>query len=222
MNIFDLLMQMLFQTDQFLSLMSLTFGDWIYVILFLIVFAETGLVMFPFLPGDSLLFALGAMTTLDQGSLSLTTLSVTLFVAALLGDNVNYHVGRYLGAQLFQNENSKLFKIAYLKKAEGFYLRFGAHAIVMARFIPIVRTFVPFVAGVGKMHYPKFLSYSVFGAALWIQIFLWAGHYFGNLPAVKKNFQLVILGVIVLSVMPIFVGWFRLRRSKQISEKPIA
>lgn len=210
MNILDLLLH----TDQFLSQTSAAMGPWIYVVLFLIVFCETGLVVTPFLPGDSLLFALGAMTTLQEGALDIGLLSFLLFVAALLGDNLNYTVGRKLGESLFQNENSKIFKRHHLVSAQGFYQKWGPRAIILARFIPIVRTFVPFVAGIGKMDYRKFLAFSVIGAVLWIQIFLWAGRIFGNIPAVKTNFHIVIFGVIGLSVLPVVIGFWKMRRAK--------
>jgi len=211
MKIFDLLLH----TDQFLSMASTTLGSWLYLVLFLIVFCETGLVVMPFLPGDSLLFALGAMTTLSEGALDIGVLSFLLFVAALLGDNLNYFVGRKLGESLFQNENSKFFKRQHLESAKKFYDRWGSRAVVLARFMPIVRTFVPFVAGVGQMNYKKFLAFSVFGAAAWIQIFLWAGRIFGNIPAVKTNFHIVIFGVIGISLLPIFIGYLKVRKGTE-------
>ncbi len=212
MNILDLLLH----TDQFLSQTSTAMGPWIYVVLFLIVFCETGLVVTPFLPGDSLLFALGAMTTLQEGALDIGLLSFLLFIAALLGDNLNYMVGRKLGESLFMNENSRIFKKRHLISAQAFYEKWGVRAIVLARFIPIVRTFVPFVAGIGKMQYQKFFSFSVLGAVAWIQIFLWAGRIFGNIPAVKTNFHIVIFGVIGISVLPIVIGFWKIRKSHQI------
>jgi membrane-associated protein len=208
MNILDLLLH----TDQFLSQTSLLMGNWIYALLFMIVFCETGLVVTPFLPGDSMLFALGAMTTLDQGALDIGLLSVILFVAALLGDNLNYAIGRKLGQTLFENKSSRVFKKKHLLSAQKFYERWGSRAIVLARFVPIVRTFVPFVAGIGKMKYRHFLAFSVLGAILWIQLFLWAGRIFGNLPAIKTNFHIVIFGVIGLSLLPILIGYLRLRK----------
>jgi membrane-associated protein len=210
MNFLDLLLH----TDQFLSQASLFLGPWIYVLLFLIVFCETGLVVTPFLPGDSLLFALGAMTTLGEGALDIGLLSFLLFFAAFLGDNVNYFVGRRLGESLFQDKKSKIFRRQHLDTAHAFYEKWGARAIVLARFVPIVRTFVPFVAGVGKMNYRKYLVFSVAGAILWIQLFLWAGRIFGNLPAVKTNFHIVIFGVIAVSVLPIIIGLWRVRRAR--------
>jgi len=205
MNFLDLLLH----TDQVIAQLSQDWGVWLYAILFLIVFAETGLVVTPFLPGDSLLFALGAMTTLEQGALSIETLSICLFVAALLGDNVNYQFGKYLGPHVFNNSKSKFLSQKHLQKAHVFYEKHGAGAIIIARFVPIVRTFVPFVAGLGRMSYRRFLLFSVVGAVLWIQIFLWAGRVFGNIPSVKRNFHLVIFAVIGLSVAPMIYATVR-------------
>lgn len=201
--------------DQYLATWAVMMGPWLYVVLFLIVFAETGLVVTPFLPGDSLLFALGALTSLTEGGLSLGILSVLLVVAALLGDNVNYRVGNYLGPRVFQKEKSFFFSRKHLERTQEFYNKYGAQAVIMARFVPIVRTFVPFVAGVGRMYFPKYLSYSVIGAVLWTQIFLWAGHLFGDTPFVKRNFHIVIFAVIILSVLPMVAGYFMSLRQKK-------
>lgn len=206
--------------DQHVSLWVQNYGAWIYLILFLIVFAETGLVVTPFLPGDSLLFAIGALTVVE-GGLSFSVLSVLLVLAAFIGDNVNYRVGRWLGPQVFTSENSKWLNRKHLDKTQAFYLRYGAQMIVIARFMPFVRTFAPFVAGVGAMNFPKYLAYSLGGAILWTQIFLWAGRVFGNLPAVKSNFHFVIFAVIGLSLLPMFIGWFR-HRSEAKNQVPTA
>lgn len=177
------------------------FGPWIYVIMFLVIFAETGLVVTPFLPGDSLLFALGAVTTFD-GGLNLWILLSSLIVAGILGDTVNYQVGHYLGPRAFQ-KYPRIFRKEYLEQTQNFYSRWGAFTVVAARFAPIVRTFAPFVAGIGNMHYRKFLTYNVVGAILWVGIFLFAGHFFGNLPIVQRNFHIVIFGVIGVSLIPV-------------------
>lgn len=177
------------------------FGPWIYVIMFLIIFAETGLVVTPFLPGDSLLFALGAMTTF-AGGLNLWILLVSLIIAGIIGDTVNYHIGKYLGPLAFE-KYPRVFRPEYLVQTQKFYDRWGAFTIVAARFAPIVRTFAPFVAGIGNMHYRKFVTYNIFGAILWVSIFLFAGHFFGNLPVVKRNFHIVIFGVIAVSLIPV-------------------
>ncbi len=179
------------------------FGPYIYVILFLIIFAETGLVITPFLPGDSLLFALGALTVVE-GGLDLSTLMISLIIAAIIGDAVNYYCGSYFGDKVFST-NSRFFKKKHLDQTKEFYDKWGSFTIVAARFAPIVRTFAPFVAGVGKMPYKKFLIYNVFGAVVWVSTFLLAGHFFGNIPAIKKNFQLVIFAIIIISVIPILI-----------------
>lgn len=188
--------------DQYLGVWSDQLGPWLYVLVFFIVFAETGLVVTPFLPGDSLLFALGAMTTLDSGALNYSYLSLGLMIAVFLGDNLNYRVGRWIGPQVFRREDSFFFKKSNLEKTHLFCEKYGSLAVILARFLPIVRTFVPFVVGVGRMDYKKFLLYSFVGSTLWIQIFLGLGHFFGNLPSIKKNFPVLILGIILISVAP--------------------
>jgi membrane-associated protein len=185
------------------------FGPWIYVILFLIVFAETGLVVTPFLPGDSLLFALGALTVVENG-LSIWVLLISLTLAGIIGDTVNYHIGKYVGPKVFEN-NNRFFKKKYLDQTYEFYAHWGAFTIVAARFAPIVRTFAPFVAGIGKMQYRKFIVYNVFGAVVWVFTFILAGHFFGNLPVVKKNFHIVIFGVIFVSLLPMLIPWIKSR-----------
>lgn len=181
------------------------FGPWLYVILFLIIFAETGLVVTPFLPGDSLLFALGAFTTMENG-LNLWILLISLTIAGILGDAVNYHIGKYFGVKAFDS-NSKFFKKEYLDQTHVFYEKWGPFTVVAARFAPIVRTFAPFVAGIGAMNYKKFFSYNVIGAIAWVFSFVLAGHFFGNLPVVKRNFHIVIFGVIGVSLIPMVWPW---------------
>lgn len=188
------------------------FGPWIYVLMFMVIFAETGLVVTPFLPGDSLLFALGAFTVIENG-LDLWTLLISLTVAGILGDTVNYHIGKYFGPKVFERD-SRFFKKKYLEDTQKFYQRWGAFTIVAARFAPIVRTFAPFVAGIGKMEYRRFLSYNVIGAVLWVFSFVLAGHFFGNLPAVKRNFHIVIFGVIGVSLIPIVWPWISSKMNK--------
>jgi len=190
------------------------FGPWIYVLMFLVIFAETGLVVTPFLPGDSLLFALGAFTVID-GGLDLWTLLVSLSIAGILGDTVNYHIGKYLGRKVFERE-SRFFKREYLEQTQMFYEKWGAFAIVAARFAPIVRTFAPFVAGVGRMNYRKFFTFNVIGGLVWVFTFILAGHFFGNMPVVKRNFHIVIFGVIGVSLLPIIWPWI----SSKLNKKP--
>lgn len=196
------------------SLQSLTaeYGLWTYAILFLIVFCETGLVVTPFLPGDSLLFAAGAICAL--GSLDVTALMALLVVAAILGDSVNYAIGRRIGPKLFGSSTSRWFNKAHLERTHGFYEKHGGKTIILARFMPIIRTFAPFVAGVGAMSYGKFFLYNVVGAVLWVVGFTLLGYGFASDPFVKKNFTLVILAIIVLSFVPAVVEVIRARRTK--------
>jgi membrane-associated protein len=203
----------------YLTQLSAQMGPWIYVVLFLIIFAETGLIVTPFLPGDSLLFALGALSAVE-GGLDLRLLIILLISAAVIGDNVNYGVGRWLGLRLFKNPNSKVFKPAYLKRTQDFYSRHGGKTLILARFLPIIRTYAPFVAGLGHMPYARFLSCSCIGGALWISIFLVAGNRFGNIPQVKTNFHYVIAAILVVSVMPAVIEFMRTR--KMMSEAKVA
>jgi membrane-associated protein len=198
--------------DQHLVSWLTLFGPWIYVLMFLIIFCETGLVVTPFLPGDSLLFALGALSALENG-LDVWILLISLTVAGVIGDTVNYHIGKYLGPKVFR-ENSRFFKTQYLTQTQAFYGRWGAFTIVAARFAPIVRTFAPFVAGIGSMNYKKFLAYNVFGAIAWVFTFILAGHFFGNIPIIKRNFTIVIFGVIFVSILPMLIPWLRSRLKK--------
>jgi membrane-associated protein len=189
-------------------------GPWLYLVLFLIIFAETGLVVTPFLPGDSLLFAVGALTSLSNSSLNIWVLGPLLMAAALLGDNLNYFIGKWLGPKIFNSRTSKYLNREHFDRTHAFVEKYGSRAIILGRFMPIVRTFVPFVAGVGTMTYMKFISMSVIAAVLWIQIFLWAGHYFGNLPEVKSNFHLVIFAVIFVSILPMLIEFYKRRRRR--------
>jgi membrane-associated protein len=188
------------------------FGPWIYVILFLIIFCETGLVITPFLPGDSLLFALGALTMVDNAYLQLPILCVTLITAAIIGDAVNYSIGKYAGHKLFANKNSKIFRQEYLDKTHRFYEKYGGKTIILARYVPIVRTFAPFVAGMSVMTYRKFAIYNVVGAVVWVTTVVGAGVLFGNIPWVKKNFSAVVLAIIVISVLPMVFEIWKARR----------
>ena len=206
------LVDIILHLDQHIAEWIVFFGPWLYVILFLIIFAETGLVVTPFLPGDSLLFALGAFTTVENG-LNLWILLISLTMAGILGDTVNYHIGKYLGPKVFE-KNSRFFKKEYLEQTQNFYAKWGPFTIVAARFAPIVRTFAPFVAGIGSMHYRKFLAYNVIGAVAWVFLFVLAGHFFGNLPVVKKNFHIVIFGVIGVSLIPMVWPWISSKLQK--------
>ncbi|AOP32913.1 hypothetical protein A0128_02945 [Leptospira tipperaryensis] len=191
-----------------------TYQSGTYVILFLIIFAETGLVVTPFLPGDSLLFAVGAF--IARGSLDLTSTLVLLVIAAILGDTVNYSVGNFTGERILEKEKIPLIKKEHLQKAHRFYEIYGGKTIIIARFIPIIRTFAPFVAGIGTMTYVKFVAYNVIGAILWISIFILGGYFFGNLDFVKRNFKIVIFAIIIISVMPAFIEYLKERRKGRI------
>jgi len=190
---------------------------WIYALLFAIIFCETGLIVTPFLPGDSLLFAVGALA--GKQLIQVEIVTPLLLVAAIIGDAVNYSIGKWMGPKVFQYESSRFLNKAHLMKAHAFYERYGGRAIILARFVPIVRTFAPFVAGVGSMTYSKFALYNVSGAFLWVGIFLGGGYYFGGLEVVQKNMKLVILGIIVVSVLPIVwefaKAWLEKRKSAQ-------
>lgn len=205
-------LDLFFNLNQFLVEVIQSYGLWIYAILFLIVFAETGFIVTPFLPGDSLLFAVGALTAVD-GGLDLASILALLFLAAVLGDFVNYNTGYYFGPKVFSRKGSRLFNPNHLAKTEKFYEKHGASTIVIARFVPIIRTFAPFVAGMGKMHRTKFLTYNLFGGFVWVFSFVLLGHFFGNLPFVKTNFQYVVLAIIIISILPIVIGYFKERKS---------
>ncbi|MGZ3805543.1 MAG: DedA family protein [Pseudobdellovibrionaceae bacterium] len=191
--------------DVHLAQLSATYGALIYGILFFIIFAETGLVVTPFLPGDSLLFAAGALASIESSGLSVTTLWILLILAAILGDNVNYQIGKLLGPKVFKREKSIFLNPRHLKQTQEFYRDHGGKTVLLARFMPIIRTFAPFVAGVGRMHFGKFFTFSVVGSFLWMSIFLGAGYYFGNLPSIKSNFHLVIFTVIAVSFLPMLL-----------------
>ena len=189
--------------DQHLIELTQTYGLWIYAILFLIVFCETGLVVTPFLPGDSLLFAAGAVAAL--GGMNVHIAAALLLAAAVIGDAVNFAIGKYFGEKLFAKPDSRVFKREYLDKTHAFYEKYGGKTIILARFVPIVRTFAPFVAGMGKMHYGRFIRYNIIGALVWVGLLTYAGYFFGELPVVKNNFGLVVIGIIVVSVLPMAV-----------------
>ena len=210
MELLRLAVDFILHVDQHLLELFNDYGLWIYAILFLIIFCETGLVVTPLLPGDSLLFAAGAL--IASSSLNVHLMAATLITAAILGNVVNYTIGRFFGKQLFSNPESRIFRRDYLRRAEDFFARYGGRAIVLTRFAPIIRTFVPFAAGMGAMHYGRFMTYNVAGGVAWVGIFLYAGYFFGNLPAVRENFTLLILGIVVLSFVPVVLEWWRARK----------
>lgn len=186
------------------------YGTWVYAVLFLIIFCETGLVVLPFLPGDSMLFAAGAIA--GVGDMNVFALIGLLITAAILGDFVNFEIGKHFGRRLFANPNSKLFKQIYLQKTEAYYAQYGGRTVVIARFIPIIRTFAPFVAGMSKMPYQKFIQYNLVGAVLWVTFFTLLGYFFGNLDFVKQHFSWIMIGIIVISVAPMAVEILRHQR----------
>jgi membrane-associated protein len=194
--------------DKHLGQVIQTYGFWTYLILFLIIFCETGLVVTPILPGDSLLFAAGTFAAI--GALRPDVLFVVLSIAAVAGDSVNYAIGNAIGPRVFR-ENYRFLKREYLDRTEQFYERHGGKTIIIARFMPIIRTFAPFVAGVGSMRYPRFLAYNVAGGIAWIGLFVYGGYFFGNIPVVKRNFTLVILGIIFVSILPGIIEFVRHR-----------
>jgi len=196
--------------DVHLDQLIRSYGAWTHLILFAIVFCETGLVVTPILPGDSLLFAVGAFSA--RGSLDLALVLGLLTVAAILGDTVNYWIGHLLGPKVFHRDDVRFLNRKYLERTHQFYEKYGGKTIIIARFVPIVRTFAPFVAGVGAMSYGRFLLYNVVGGVLWIFLFVLGGYFFGNIPIVRKNFTLVILAIIVLSIMPAVFEYLRHRR----------
>jgi membrane-associated protein len=204
--------QWLLQLDSRLNELAQWMGPWLYVVLFLVIFCETGLVVTPFLPGDSLLFAVGALAATAGSPIRLAWLIPLLIVAAVAGDAVNYAIGKFLGPKVFRWENSWLLNRDHLVHAQRFYETYGTKTIVLARFLPIIRTFAPFVAGIGKMDYFRFWSYNVIGGVTWVVLFLLLGFWFGNLEVVEKNFELVIFAIIGLSVLPMFYEWWQSRR----------
>jgi len=190
----------------------LAHGRWVYGLLFLVIFCETGLVVTPFLPGDSLIFAAGALSVATGGALRLDLLALVLISAPLCGDQSNYWVGRLLGAKIPFSPKSRILKSTYLERTQAFYAKWGASTVVAARFVPIVRTFAPFVAGLGRMAYLRYVAFSALGAILWVGMCLGTGALFGNIPIVQKNFSVVVLGIVGVSVLPLLIGAWRSRR----------
>ena len=220
MELIHLVIDFILHIEVHLSELFSQYGLWIYGILFLIIFCETGLVVTPFLPGDSLLFATGALVAISASAgLDINIMALLVVSAAILGNIVNYTIGRFFWAQLFSKPSSKIFRRDYLDKAHNFYEKHGGVAIIMTRFIPIFRTFAPFVAGMSGMKYPKFIAYNIIGALLWVGIFLYAGYFFGNIPSVRKNFTMVILAILVVSVLPIVYEVWKARRESKVAKQ---
>ncbi len=211
MEILTQIIDLFLHLDVHLAQVTQDYGTWTYAFLFFVIFMETGVVVTPFLPGDSLLFAAGAIAALEGSSLNIVLLFGLLFVAAVLGDTVNYWIGNQIGPRVFE-QNYRFLKREYLERTQAFYAKHGGKTIILARFVPIVRTFAPFVAGVGTMSYSKFITYNIVGGFLWTLLFTFGGYFFGNIPFVKENFEFVILGIIFISVLPMFIEWYRGRK----------
>ncbi|HWN97979.1 MAG TPA: DedA family protein [Blastocatellia bacterium] len=212
MELINKLIDLFLHLDRHLNDIIGQYGTWTYLILFLIVFCETGLVVTPFLPGDSLLFAAGTFAAL--GSLNVFWLFVFLSLAAILGDTVNYWLGHWVGPKVFHRENVRFLNKEHLVRTHAFYEKYGGKTIIIARFIPIVRTFAPFVAGIGSMTYWRFIAYNVIGGVAWVAICIFAGYFFGNLEIVKKNFSLVIIAIVLISTLPMLIEYIRHRMSR--------
>lgn len=220
MEFLHFLVDFILHIDVHLAELVAQYGIWIYAILFLILFCETGLVVTPFLPGDSLLFVAGALAALPSNDLNVHVMVALLVVAAVLGDAVNYTIGRLFGERLFSNPNSKIFRRSHLDKTHAFYARHGGKTIILARFVPIVRTFAPFVAGMGHMSYRHFALFNVTGALLWVLLFSYAGYLFGDLPVVQENLKLLIVGIILVSILPGVIEVWRHRRQAKQQKQP--
>lgn len=212
MEIFEFILHI----DEHLINIVNQFGMLTYGLIFLIIFAETGLVVTPFLPGDSLLFAVGTLSA--TGILNVWIIYFSLLIAAVLGDTVNYWIGHKMGARVFSKKNSRIFNQAYLAKTEAYYEKYGGKTIILARFLPIVRTFAPFVAGVGRMHYGKFFTYNVVGGFIWVTLFVWLGYFFGQLEFIKKNFELAVIGIILFSLIPVVYEYFSHKKDKKFKK----
>lgn len=212
---FKLFFDIMFNLDTHLNQWATMMGPWLYVLLFTVIFCETGLVVTPFLPGDSLLFAIGALCAIENSVLNIFLIGILLIIAGILGDATNYAIGLRVGPKVFKSESSIFLNKKHLLKAQAFYEKHGGKTIIFARFMPIIRTFAPFVAGIGRMTYRRFAAYNVVGAIVWVVSFLYLGFFFGNLPFVKTNFHYVILGIIVLSFAPMVIEIMRARLSKQ-------
>ena len=198
--------------DQTLATIAAQYGTWLYALLFAIIFAETGLVVFPFLPGDSILFISG--TVVAAAGLNVHVLAALLVAAAILGDSVNYAIGRYIGPKVFQRKDSRWFRQEHLRRTQAFYDKYGGVTIIIGRFVPIIRTFAPFLAGVAGMPYRRFLSFNIIGAVVWITSLVYAGYWFGNIPWVKENLTFIVIGIVVVSLIPAVTTFLQERKAK--------
>lgn len=214
MSIISSLIDLLLHLDKYLNVIIQSYGIWTYVLLFLIIFCETGLVVTPFLPGDSVLFAAGALASM--GSINISILFIVFYLAAVIGDTANYYIGQKIGTKIIGKENNRFINKEYLIKAHNFYGKHGSMTIVLGRFIPIIRTFVPFVAGIGEMSYSKFIIYNMLGGLLWVTLFLGGGYYLGNLPYIKQHFSYVLVVIIMISIVPGIVAFVKEKRNDAV------
>ena len=215
---FESLFDILVNIDKYATYIVSEYQIWTYAILFVVIFMETGLVITPFLPGDSLLFVVGSLSALPGTPLDVNIIALVVFIAAVLGDTCNYFVGHYMGQRCFANRNSKIFKRSYLTRTHAFFNKYGGKTIIFARFIPIVRTLAPFVAGIGKMSYGKFISFNAIGGIVWVLGVSSLGYFFGNIPVVKKNFEIVIIAIIFISVLPVAIEILKSKMKKSKEE----
>jgi membrane-associated protein len=216
MSIIESFIDVILHLDKYLSVIIQNYGIWTYGLIFLIIFCETGLVVTPFLPGDSILFATGALASI--GEMNILTLFIVFFSSAVIGDTVNYFIGNKIGTKILEKENVRFINKEYLKKAHVFYEKHGSMTIVVGRFIPIIRTFVPFIAGIGEMSYSKFITYNIFGGFIWVSLFLGGGYLFGNLDIIKEHFSYVLIAIIVISLVPGVVTFLKERKSSKEEE----
>jgi membrane-associated protein len=220
MDAVKFLIDFILHIDQHLQVLCSNYGPWVYAILFVIVFCETGLVVTPILPGDSMLFAVGSMAAI--GALDVTGVILVLIAAAILGDTVNYSIGHYVGPKVFHQDHGRLLNKEYLLRTHAFYEKHGGKTIIIARFLPIIRTFAPFVAGIGSMTYPRFLFFNVFGGVLWVLVFVLAGYWFGAIPFIQKNFSLVIIALVLIPGIPAAVEFIRMQAARRrTASKPV-
>ena len=220
MEAFTFVIDFILHIDRHLQALCAGYGLWVYAILFVIVFCETGLVVTPFLPGDSLLFAVGSLAAI--GALDLTWVILILIAAAIIGDSVNYTIGNRVGPKVFHQEHGRLLNKEYLLRTHAFYEKHGGKTIVIARFLPIIRTFAPFVAGIGSMAYPRFLFFNVSGGVLWVLVFVLAGFWFGNIPMIQNNFSLVILALVLIPGIPATAEFIRMQLARRKAKKAVS
>lgn len=220
MSIIGTFINVILHLDKYLNVITQNYGVWTYILIFLIIFCETGLVITPFLPGDSILFATGALASI--GSLKILILFMLFYMAAVIGDTVNYYIGQKVGNKILEKKDVKYINKEYLKKANIFYEKHGSMTIVVGRFIPIIRTFVPFVAGIGEMSYSKFIIYNMLGGLLWVTLFLGGGYFFGNLPFIKQHFSYVLIAIIIISIIPAIAAFIKEKRDGDNNEDDVS